>query len=387
MSAMPSSSAKGGRFVTFLLRQPQQTQGFREWLGPASPKQIFLVSTSVSTTEIEIGPAGPGVRPGVPVQNLASTTGKQPIHKAGANLAKNSSITKTAPQGPLEDLPEASPQLTLLWIPPGRFWMGSPETEPERRDSEGPQHIVQLQGFFMSQTPITQAQWRQVASWKERPGERWGRELKLDPSRFQSNEGQGEKKVRLLEGESNTDNRPVEQVSWLDAMEFCHRLSKRTGRSYTLPSEAQWEYACRAGTSTPFHFGDTISPELANYDGNLAYVDGPKGIYREQPAPVGMFPANAWGLYDMHGNVFEWCLDEWHESYEGASTDARAWVDGTEGDKSEETKKIRLLRGGSWNFYPWFCRSAFRLHLRPVSASYFVGFRVVCLPQGPSLNS
>jgi formylglycine-generating enzyme required for sulfatase activity len=258
--------------------------------------------------------------------------------------------------------------------------MGSPETEPERRDSEGPQHLVQLQGFFMSQTPITQAQWREVAGSRERPGEQWGRELKTDPSRFQSNEGQGEKKVRLLEGESNTDNRPVEQVSWLDAMEFCHRLSKRTGRTYTLPSEAQWEYACRAGTTTPFHFGDTISPELGNYDGNYAYVDGPKGIDREQPVPVGMFTANAWGLHDMHGNVWEWCLDEWHEGYEGAPTDGWAWVDGTDGDKSKETKKTRLLRGGSWDNNPRFCRSACRHLARPVDADGNVGFRVVCLP-------
>jgi formylglycine-generating enzyme required for sulfatase activity len=322
----------------------------------------------------------------VPVQNLANTTGKQPIHKAGANLAKNSSITKTAPQGPLEDQPEAAPHLTLLWIPPGRFWMGSPETEPERLDSEGPQHLVQLQGFFMSQTPITQAQWREVAGWKEGPGEQWGRELKTDPSRFQSKEGQGEKKVRLLEGESNTDNRPVEQVSWLDAMEFCHRLSKRSGRTYTLPSEAQWEYACRAGTTTPFHFGETISPELANYDGNYAYADGPKGIYREQTTPVGMFPANDWGLHDMHGNVLEWCLDEWHEGYEGVPTDGRAWVDGTEGDKSKETIKTRLLRGGSWFYDPRYCRSAYRHYLPPDSRGNNIGFRVCCLPQGPSLN-
>ena len=357
------------RTVRFLLHHPSQNQGFREWLGPASPKQIFLVSTSVSTTEIEIGPAGPGVRPGVPAQNLASTTGKQPIHKAGANLAKNSSITKTATQGPLEDLPEAAPHLTLLWIPPGRFWMGSPESEPERRDSEGPQHLVQLQGFFMSQTPITQAQWREVAGWKEGPGEQWGRELKLDPSRFQS----------------NNDHYPVENVSWLDAMEFCNRLSQRTGRTYTLPSESQWEYACRAGTTTPFHFGDTISPELANYRGDFAYADGPQGVYREKTTPVGMFPANAWGLHDMHGNVWEWCLDEWHDSYEGAPTDGRAWLDAAEGQKSKESVKSKLLRGGSWLDLPRFCRSACRFLPRPGIAYSGVGFRVVCLPQGPSL--
>jgi formylglycine-generating enzyme required for sulfatase activity len=374
------------RTVRFLLHHPSQNHGFREWLGPASPKQIFLVSTSVSTTEIEIGPAGPGVRPGVPAQNLASTTSKQPIHKAGANLAKNSSISKTAPQGPLEDLPEAAPHLTLLWIPPGRFWMGSPETEPERRDSEGPQHLVQLQGFFMSQTPITQAQWREVAGWKEGPGEQWGREMKTDPSRFQSKEWPEENEVRLLQGESNTDQRPVELVSWEDAMEFCYRLSKRTGRTYTLPSEAQWEYACRAGTTTPFCFGDMISSELANYDGNYAYANGSKGIYREQTTPVGMFPANSWGLHDMHGNVWEWCLDEWRDSYEGAPTDGRAWGDAAEGEKSKESVKAKLLRGGSWNDYPWFCRSAYRNLDHPVNSIISIGFRVVCLPQGPSLN-
>ena len=300
MTAMPTSSASGGRSVTFLLRQPRQTQGFRELLRADG----------------------------------------------------------------------AAEALTLLWIPPGRFWMGSPETEPERRDSEGPQHLVQLQGFFMSQTPITQAQWREVAGWKEGPGEQWGRELKLDPSRFQS----------------NNDHYPVENVSWLDAMEFCNRLSQRTGRTYALPSEAQWEYACRAGTTTPFHFGGTISPELANYDGNQAYADGPTGTYRQQTTPVGLFPANAWGLQDMHGNVWEWCLDEWHESYKGAPSDGRAWVDAAEGEKSKESVKTRLLRGGSWDGKPRICRSADRGHDRPGVAGFKVGFRVVCLPQEPSLN-
>jgi formylglycine-generating enzyme required for sulfatase activity len=323
----------------------------------------------------------------VPAQNLASTTGKQPIHKAGANLAKNSSITKTAPQGPLEDLPGAESFLTLLWIPPGRFWMGSPPTEPEHRESESPLHLVQLQGFFMGQTPTTQAQWREVAGWQEQPGEKWGRQLKMDPSRFQSKETQGENKVRLLAGENNTDNRPVEQVSWLDAMEFCSRLSQRTGRNYTLPSDAQWEYACRAGTTTPFHFGDTISPELANYDGNHSYADGPKGLYREQTTPVGLFPANAWGLMDMHGNVNEWCLDEWHESYEGAPTDGGAWADGAEAEKSKEKEKTRLLRGGSWNYRPLGCRSGSRNLDWPFDGLGILGFRVVCLPQGHSLNS
>jgi formylglycine-generating enzyme required for sulfatase activity len=228
-----------------------------------------------------------------------------------------------------------------------------------------------------------------VAGWRERPGERWGRELKPDPSWFQGQDGQAKSEARLLEGESNTDQRPVERVNWWEAMEFCHRLSQRSGRTYTLPSEAQWEYACRAETKTPFCFGDTISPELANYDGNYVYGDGPKGskgIYRKQTTPVGMFPANAWGLQDMHGNVYEWCLDQWHNSYEGAPADGMAWADGMAGEKGQETQKSRLLRGGSWIDFPWFCRSARRFHGRPGYASFDVGFRVVCLPQDPSLN-
>ena len=276
--------------------------------------------------------------------------------------------------------------LTLVEIPAGSFLMGSPPEEPERSDDEGPQHEVKLASFFMSHTPITQAHWREVAGWQPLPAERWGQDLNPDPSHFYNREGQAEGEVRLFEAEAITDNRPVENVSWLDAMEFCNRLSQRTGRTYSLPSEAQWEYASRAGTTTPFHFGDTISPELANYDGNYVYADGSKGIYQEKTTPVGMFPANAWGLHDMHGNVLEWCLDEWHESYEGAPTDGRAWVDAAEGEKSKELVKTKLLRGGSWSSLPGYCRSACRDRGGPGGAGSNVGFRVVCLPQGPSLN-
>jgi formylglycine-generating enzyme required for sulfatase activity len=245
--------------------------------------------------------------------------------------------------------------LTMLWIPPGRFWMGSPDQEHERSEDEGPQHLVQLQGFFMGQTPITQAQWRAV--------------MDSNPSYFSE--------------QPDSDQRPVESVSWRDAMAFCQRLRERTGRYYTLPSEAQWEYACRAGTTTPFHFGETITPDLANYRGTYTYANGPKGEYREETTPVGLFPANAWGLQDMHGNVWEWCLDQWHASYEGAPADGGAWVDS--GDEKSGTP--RLLRGGSWYINPRNFRSAFRIHHEPGLASNDVGFRVVCLPQDPSLNT
>jgi formylglycine-generating enzyme required for sulfatase activity len=274
--------------------------------------------------------------------------------------------------------------LTLVQIPAGRFLMGSPPDEPERLDNEGPQHEVELESFFMGQTPITQAQWREVAGWQERPGESWGRELKPNPSSFKSRDDRG--KAGLLAGEFSTDDCPVERVSWDDAIEFCNRLSQRTGRTYTLPSEAQWEYACRAGTSTPFHFGETMTTELANYNGRYPYPNGPKGECRDQTTPVGMFPANAWGLQDMPGNVWEWCQDHWHGTYVGAPVDGSAWLDDEGLNAAKDSKKERLLRGGSWIDIPRYCRSAFRNHDQPDDASFNVGFRVVCLPQGPSLN-
>ena len=294
-----------------------------------------------------------------------------------------------------------SAALTLVEIPAGSFTMGSSTDEPERADNEGPPHEVTLASFFLSHTPITQAQWREVAEWQPLADESWGRELDPEPSFFQTRSNPKAKisfggRFSLLERETDSDQRPVDNVSWLDAMEFCERLSRRTGRTYTLPSEAQWEYACRAGSSTPFYFGATITPELANYEGNYTYRLGPKGAYRQQTTPVGLFPANPWGLHDMHGNVWEWCLDQWHGIYEGAPSDGSAWVDTTgespmatrkEGRDTSGEEKSRLLRGGSWIDDPGGCRSAGRNHARPGYAGSDVGFRVVCLPQGPSLNA
>ena len=175
----------------------------------------------------------------------------------------------------------------------------------------------------------------------------------------------------------------MERVSWHDAMEFCRRLNSRlgreAGRSYTLPSEAQWEYACRAGTSTPFAFGETLTAELANYDGNYSFASGPKGAHRQETTVAGTFPANAWGLYDMHGNVWEWCLDQWQADLQRVPSDGSAWQGEEDGEEA-----TRLLRGGSWYIYPWFCRSAYRNLNQPGDANYDVGFRVVCLPQGRS---
>ncbi|MFM1800437.1 MAG: hypothetical protein RLZZ117_2715 [Cyanobacteriota bacterium] len=259
-----------------------------------------------------------------------------------------------------------SAPLAMLHIPAGRFLMGSPPEEAGRDDDEGPQHEVRLREFFLARTPITQAQWRAVAQWERKEWE----EEALWPAKMNPDPVAGLEKPEGFRG----DDKPVVNVSWNEAMAFCRRLQLRTGKHYTLPSEAQWEYACRAGTTTPFAFGGTLSSELANYNATSSYGNGPKGENRKQTTPVGMFPANAWGLQDMHGNVWEWCLDHWHASYVGAPTDGSAWLEEKEGEG-------RLLRGGSWFFPPRFCRSAYRSRFPPGIRDYLRGFRVCCLPQ------
>ena len=255
-------------------------------------------------------------------------------------------------EGYREDLGEGV-ALTMVNIPAGSFLMGSPKDEPEREDDEGPQHDVTLGAFLMAQTPITQAQWRAVAGWQKLE-----RDLEPDPSKFKG------------------ANRPVEQVSWFDALEYCRRLSKRTGQRYRLPSEAQWEYACRAGSTTPFHFGATLTPELANYNEKNLYANGPKGPYREQTIEVASFPANGWGLHDLHGNVWEWCEDHWYASYDFTPGDDQPWLIPVAADDER-----RLLRGGSWIGLPRSCRSAFRGLRLPGNRGSNTGFRVCCLLQ------
>jgi formylglycine-generating enzyme required for sulfatase activity len=247
--------------------------------------------------------------------------------------------------------------LEMAAIPGGTFIMGSPPEELGHRDNESPQHSVTVQPFFMGKYQVTQAQWRFVAQLPQ-----VNKELDPEPSNFK---GDG--------STSLTNNRPVEQVSWKDAVEFCDRLSQYTGRTYRLPSEAEWEYACRAGTTTPFHFGETITTDLVNYNGNYTYGQGSKGVYRKETTEVGRFGvANNFGLYDMHGNVWEWCQDDWHSDYEGAPIDGSAWLN------NEENNNGKLLRGGSWYSNPGNCRSAYRLNYNLDYNNDHIGFRVVC---------
>jgi formylglycine-generating enzyme required for sulfatase activity/RES domain-containing protein len=283
---------------------------------------------------------------------------------ARAATARTATARAGTPQAgpPWQEPLGAEVALEMVPIPAGEFLMGSPDDETGRWDDEGPQHRVHLAAFSLARTPITQAQWRQVARWQPAPGDPpWERELNPEPSFFKGD-------LPVDNRRPEDDRRPVESVNWFDAQEFCRRLSSRTGRTYTLPSESQWEYACRAGTTTPYAFGATFSQWQAN-------------VASSGTTEVGSFPANPWGLHDMHGNVWEWCADHSHPNYLGAPDDGSSWIDPT----ADELEK-RLLRGSSWHSSLWDCRSSCRVRFQPGDAESDVGFRVVCLPQGPSLN-
>ena len=213
-------------------------------------------------------------------------------------------------------------KLDMISIPGGKFMMGSPEGEGS--NDEKPQHEVTVQAFYMGKYPITQAQYQEV--------------MGNNPSHFKGD-----------------DQRPVEKVSWDDAVEFCKKLSKQTGKEYRLPTEAEWEYACRAGTATAYYFGENITKELANCIGSGTTA-------------VGKYPPNVFGLYDMHGNVWEWCEDNWHDSYKGAPTDGKAWV--------SEDSNNNVIRGGSWINDPDSSRSAYRLYDARGDRIFNIGFRV-----------
>ncbi|OUL34962.1 sulfatase-modifying factor protein [Nostoc sp. T09] len=237
-------------------------------------------------------------------------------------------------------------ELEMVYIPGGTFMMGSPDNSLNR---ERPQHQVTVQPFYMGKYQVTQAQWRAVAKLPKVE-----RDLNPDPSIFKG------------------ENHPVECVFWKDAREFCARLSKATGKEYRLPSEAEWEYACRAGTTTPFHYGETISGDLANYDAaSYTYAEEPAGEYREQTTPVGSFPPNSFGIYDMHGNVWELCADPMHNNYEGTPNASVLVL------KNSNNNYSPVLRGGSWLNNSGYCRSAYRFDdTWRISFNDDVGFRV-----------
>ena len=264
--------------------------------------------------------------------------------------------------------------LDMVLIPAGDFMMGSPLQEPERQPDEGPQHHVTVVAFFIGASPVNQVQWAAVVS--AHP-DRIHVDLDPNPSFF--------KGIDL----------PVESITWNQADEFCLRLAAITGRAYRLPSEAEWEYSCRAETGTPFNFGPTITPELANYCGtggavcgdksvasdvyndvkysSGAYGQGPAGVFRGTTTRPSTFPPNRFGLYDMHGNVWEYCLDKVTDSYADVPLDGSAYLAGP-------TDSLRILRGGSWSHNPAICRSSYRDSIAPGEAGWQgrIGLRVVC---------
>ena len=298
---------------------PTPTPTVYQSLGKKSPQPVKVLSNSLKTVQFE----------------TVTVNSKGQITKRSQSQAQV--FTETI----AKDI-----TLEMVSIPKGSFTMGAPASEAKSYYFERPQHQVTIKPFLLGKYPINQAQWAAVA---KLPKIQY--DLKPDPSHFKGK------------------NLPVENVSWNDAVEFCVRLSQKTGRSYRLPSEAEWEYACRAGTTTPFHFGDTVTPDLVNYRGNNSYGSAPKGIYRETTTAVGSFPPNSFGLYDMHGNVWEWCQDIYHDNYNGAPIDGSAWESG--GDN-----KNRVRRGGSWSSNVVDCRGAYRHWLSADIRNWFFGFRV-----------
>ena len=221
--------------------------------------------------------------------------------------------------------------------------MGSPSYEPDRGSDED-QHQVRVSDFYMGRFAVTQADWRSVTGTK--------------PSTFQG------------------ENLPVECVSWDDCQAFIQALNRQTGKTYRLPTEAEWEYACRAGTISPFNTGGNLATDEANYNGNYPYNKNQKGQYREKTVAVDSFAPNAWGLYNMHGNVWEWCSD-WYDSNYYAACKAKGVIPNPE---NTATGSYRVLRGGGWSRGAGNCRSASRGRSAPDYRRSIVGFRLVFVP-------
>jgi formylglycine-generating enzyme required for sulfatase activity len=279
----------------------------------------------------------------IPDEEIELETAIQRINDHVIERVGNFIITST------ENLPNGV-TLKMVSLPAGKFLMGSPDSDLDAESYEKPQHLVQVNSFAIGKYPVTQAQYQAVmgtnaTSQKSLRGKRRATAASL-PSYFQNN-----------------PQNPVEQVSWNDAQAFCQKLSQITGKTYRLPTEAEWEYACRAGTTTRYYFGDD-----ANQLGDYAWYGGNS---QNTTHPVGQKRPNAWGLYDMIGNVWEWCEDNWHDSYIGAPTDGSAWI--------KNGNDYQILRGGYWGDVPLRCRSAVRVNgLRRDDRDDDLGFRVVC---------
>ena len=245
----------------------------------------------------------------------------------------------------------------LCWCPPGKFTMGSPPGEADRRPDEAQVEVTLTRGFWMGKYEVTQGEWLRVAG--------------AFPARQPTGEG---------------GDFPVVEVSYLEAEEFCEKLTEQarnartipTDWAFRLPTEAQWEYACRAGTTTATAYGETLSSRQANFRGDVTYNGDEEGPSRNRAAAVGSYPANPWGLHDMHGNIFEWCRDWYHQTLPGGEDPDLSVAPGT---PNRDGTYSRVRRGGAWNDEGKYCRSAFRLRYEPERRSDHIGFRVVAVRQ------
>jgi len=252
----------------------------------------------------------------------------------------------------------------MVVVPAGSFTIGSPDSEPGRFDSEGPQRKIAIARVFaVGRHAVTRGSFAAFVNntgYKTDGGAYvWsGSEWKLDPKASWRNPGYAQ-----------DDSHPVVCINWDDAKAYVKWLSEQTGKAYRLLTEAEREYVARADTTTPFWWGASITPKQANYDGNYVYGGGAKGEWRKSTMPVGSFEANPWGLYNVHGNVWEWCEDVWHDDLNGLPTDGSAWLQGADASR-------RVLRGGSWNYFPPYLRAAFRGRYPSDNRNNNIGFRV-----------
>jgi formylglycine-generating enzyme required for sulfatase activity len=352
----PSDADILGRRLGELLQQPETSptnsaQPAEENPPPAMPSIFDLIGApspklgaSPVLTPTDPAPPPPPAEPAAPSSSTRRRRGqtvKNLLDRLGQSAPElTKSITNTI-------------GMKLMLIPPGSFQMGSPADETGHRENEGPRHEVSIaKPFYMGVHPVTQREYREIM------GE--------NPSQFHG------------AAEGGADH-PVERITWLQAIEYCLRLSdlpaeKEAGRIYALPTEAEWEYCCRAGTATPFSFGVKLSARQANFDGNFPYGDGAKGRALGRTTKVECYPANNFGLCDMHGNVWEWCAD-WYDAACYPATSRRD-------PPGPKRGQLRVIRGGSWRNHAVTCRAAYRNALAPHLRDMYTGFRVVMRPTG-----
>ncbi|NCQ92482.1 MAG: SUMF1/EgtB/PvdO family nonheme iron enzyme [Microcystis aeruginosa LG13-03] len=315
LNFLVTSEEKRGRLASALERAEQE--GW-QWTDVEIPDEEIELETAIQRINNHVIE-----RVGNFITSVVGDSPIPPLPQPETALGNKTSFTENLPNGVT---------LKMVSLPAGQFLMGSPDSDPDARDNEKPQHQVQVNSFAIGKYPVTQAQYQAV--------------MGTNPSHF-----------------SNNPQNPVENVSWNDAQAFCQKLSQITGKTYRLPTEAEWEYACRGGTTTRYYFGDD-----ANQSGDYAWYSGNS---LNTTHPVGQKKPNAWGLHDMIGNVWEWCEDNLHDNYIGAPTDGSAWI--------KNGNDYQILRGGSWGDVPLRCRSAVRVNgLRRDDRDDDLGFRVVC---------